>query len=154
MSPETAERLLEDLRSGSGAAAQVALAAAAAAFKLRPQFLRKQPRKKQAEWMRRALARPGNTAVAEEVLADFFLDSHQDLLGELLDVLGVEHTDGQLAHEHPSCPDVPDLEKALASFRTGENPERRELLLRAFAAQSSIDWPALETRLAPEAGVS
>ena len=147
MTPEAAERFLEDLRDGSGAAAQVGLAAAAQAFKLRPQFLRKQPRKRQAEWMRRALARPGNAAVAEEVLADFFLGSHQVLLGELLDALGVEHTDGQLAEEHPRCPDKARLEKALASFRAGEHPERRELLLQAFAAQSAINWPPLEALL-------
>ena len=44
----------------------------------------------------------------------------------------------------PAQPDRAKLEEVVATFRKGEDPERRELLLRAFAAQSGIDWPDLE----------
>ncbi len=40
-----------------------------------------------------------------------------------------------------------ELEKAMEKFRQGEDAERRELLLRAFAGQSAIDWPELEALL-------
>ena len=36
------------------------------------------------------------------------------------------------------------LSEALASFRKEEDGPDRELLLRAFAAQRTVDWPALE----------
>ena len=101
MSREQAESLLSELRSSSPAAASVALGAAAQAFKLRPQFLRKQPRTRQAEWMRRALSRHSSASVAEEVLATYFLESRDDLLIELLDALGVEHKEGQLTGGAP-----------------------------------------------------
>ena len=42
--------------------------------------------------------------------------------------------------EHASAP----LEEAVEAFRAGEDPEEREILLQAFAAQSAIDWPELE----------
>ena len=147
MSSEQAEALLSELRSSSPGAASVALGAAAQAFKLRPQFLRKQPRTRQAEWMRRALSRHTSASVAEEVLAAYFLESRDDLLVELLDALGVEHEDGQLTGGPPRCPEGDELERAVSAFREGDSGETRELLLRAFAAQSAIDWPELDKLL-------
>ena len=147
MGPERALAFLDELREQAPTAARVALTAAANAFKLRPQFLQRQPRARQAEWVRKALARRMMAAAAEEVLAEYFLEYHNELLGELLDALGVEHEDGQLAGASPACPEKPALEIAVKKFRGGENAERRELLLQAFAAQSAIDWPELEELL-------
>ncbi len=144
MSPEEAKRFLDELREQSRDAAVIALSAAAQAFKLRPEFLRKQPRPRQAEWMRKALARASSAPVAEELLAEYFLGGHRDLLAELLDALGIEHEEGELRDDSPVAPDSAALREAVERFRTGENPERRELLLRAFAAQTPISWPDLE----------
>jgi hypothetical protein len=147
MTPEEAGDFLEVLREESPAIARVALGAAAEAFKLRRQFLMRQPRARQADWVRRALSRPGNAAAAEEVLADFFLESEKELLIELLDALGIEHEDGSLAQENPPCPSKRKLGAAVKKFRAGEESKHRELLLRAFAAQSAIDWPDFEALL-------
>lgn len=147
MTPEQAEGFLDELKRDAPDVALIALTAVANAFKLRPQFLRKQPRARQAGWMRRALARTAMASVAEEVLAEYFLEHHSELLVELLDTLGVEHEEGRLATARPECPKPEQLDVALAKFRGGADEERRELLLRAFAAQSSIDWPELESRL-------
>ena len=126
---------------------EIALSAAAGAFRLRPVFLRRQPRKRQAEWMRQALSRTAMAAVAEEVLAAYFLEYHVDVLAEWLDALGLEHEKGILATNAPECPKPAELAKIVENFRKGKEPERRELLIRAFAAQSSIDWPDLEALL-------
>lgn len=147
MTREQAERFLEELRLQSSTGAAVALSAAANAFKLRPQFLRRQPRARQAEWMRRALSRAASATVAEEVLAEYFLAGHRKLVGELLDAFGVDHEDGELRGENPPCPDSGTLENAVQAFRKGEGRERRDLLLRAFAAQTAISWPELEALL-------
>ncbi len=147
MTPEQALGFLDELKQEAPTIAQIALSAAAQAFKLRPQFLRKQSRARQAEWMRRALSRTMMASTAEEVLAEYFLEYQNDLLTELLDALGVEHEEGRLKGAEPKCPQPPALDKALTKFRDGADPERRELLLHAFAAQSSIDWPELESRL-------
>jgi hypothetical protein len=144
MSPEEAKLFLDDLRESSRDATAIALSAAAQAFKLRPEFLRKQPRTRQAEWMRKALARASSAAVAEELLAEYFLGGHLDLLTELLDGLGIEHEEGVLREESPGAPDRDALREAVERFRAGDHPERRKLLLRAFAAQTPISWPELE----------
>ena len=148
MSPEAALAFLEEIHREAPKVEEIALQAAAGAFRLRPLFLRKQPRKRQSEWMRQALARKALAAVAGEVLAEYFLEYHNALLGELLDRLGLEHEKGVLKGEGaPACPDKTKLAEAVEGFRKGDQRERRELLLRAFAAQSAVDWPELEALL-------
>jgi hypothetical protein len=145
MNPEAAEGFLETLIETDPATATLVLNAVSGAFKLRPKFLRNQPRAKQAEWMRKVLGRTASAALAEEILASYFLsDQHIDLLTELLDALGIGHEDGQLVDEKPTCPPQETLEKAATEFLKGESSQPRQLLLEAFAAQSAIDWPALE----------
>ncbi len=147
MSPEKAERFLEQLVKEGQAAALLVLNAVAEAFRLRPQFLRRQPRARQAEWMRQALGRTASAGVAEEVLASYFLDHHKDLLIELLDTLAIEHEEGLLNQDSPPCPNKKTLQKVKSQFLKGDHPERRQLLLESFAAQSAIDWPDLEALL-------
>ncbi len=147
MTPAEALGFLEEIREQAPDVARIALSAASQAFKLRPQFLRRQPRARQAEWMRKALGRAMMASAAEEVLAEYFLEHRNDLLTELLDALGVGHEEGRLTDANPECPKPETLDRVLKKFRAGQDSERRVLLLRAFAAQRSIDWPDLEARL-------
>jgi hypothetical protein len=144
MSPEDALAFLDEIHREAPRVEEIALSAAAGAFRLRSVFLRRQPRKRQAEWMRQALARNAMAGVAEEVLAEYFLEYHADLLVEWLDALGLEHEKGILKTGAPACPAPADLAKLVEEFRRGKEPARRELLMRAFAAQSAIEWPDLE----------
>jgi hypothetical protein len=148
MTPARAESFLDELRREAPPVSQMALAAAAGAFKLRPAFLRRQSPGKQAEWVRKALGRGSMAAVAEEILAEYFLGHHKALLVEWLAAVGLEHEEGVLASSAPPEPGSAELRKAFDAFCSGENPERRRLLLSAFAAQSAIDWPGLEALLA------
>ena len=102
---------------------------------------------KRAIAVRRALARVVANDVAEELLAVYFLDCKKDILVEWLDAVGLEHDEGTLQEDEPACPDESKLQEALASFRKEADGPDRELLLRAFAAQRSVDWPALESLL-------
>lgn len=144
MTPEEAREFLEEVRKEAPEVATLALGAAASAFRLRAEFLKRQSPERQADWVRRALGRTAGASAAEEVLATYFLESHQDLLAELLDGLGVPHDEGRLEQEAPPSPEKPALEKAVKAFLRGKDRPRRRLLLRAFAAQSAIDWPDLE----------
>jgi hypothetical protein len=147
MSGEEAVSFLESMRAAAPEVANLALGAAAEAFRLRPEFLKRQPRQRQAEWMRRALGRTVGAPLAEEVLATYFLEYELEMLVELLDGFGVDHDEGRLAHASPTSPEPKALEKAVAAFRKGADGQKRELLLRAFAAQSSVEWPGLEALL-------
>ena len=154
----SAVELLRSLAEASPIAFAQAVAAASVALKSRPSYLQRLPFEKRAEAVRRALARVAASEVAEETLAVYFLECRKDLLVEWLDVLGLPHDDGMLEGDAPPAPQTADLEKAITTFRespkssaqaTGEEGMLRELLLHAFAAQNAIDWPDLESRLAP-----
>ncbi len=144
MSGGEALSFLEEMRESAPDVAKLALAAAAEAFRLRPEFLKRQPPPRQAEWMRRALGRTVGARLAEEVLATYFLEHEKDLLIELLDTLGVPHEEGRLEQGNPSAPDDAALAKGVEKFRSGGDREKRLFLLRSFAAQSAIDWPTLD----------
>ena len=127
---------------------QQMIQAAAAAMKSRPTFVKKLSPEKRAAAMRRALARVGADPLAEEMLAIYFLEVRQSLLTSCLDSIGLEHEDGSLKEDAPAQPDEKKLVSCVEEFRKGDDPGDRELLLQAFAAQSSIDWPKLDELLA------
>lgn len=147
MTPERAAQVLETLRAQSPGVYTQAVAAASVAFKARPRFLMTQPHDKRAHLVRRALARVGANDLAEEVLAAYFLESRRPLLVEWLDAAGVPHEDGTLTGDEPQAPPREQLEAIVRRFLGGEERPDRELLLRAFAAQSAVTWPDLESLL-------
>jgi len=152
MSQEQAERFLRILSSEAPALAAPALAAAGAAMKARPVYLRRLSLERRATAVRRALARVGANALAEELLAAYFLECRKPLLVEWLDRAGVAHEEGTLRDEAPPPPERARLDRAVADFLEGAGSEpgareERLLLLRSFAAQSAVDWPELEALL-------
>jgi hypothetical protein len=147
MSPEEAERMLRVLSKEAPAMFRQAVDAAALSIKARPVFLRRQAFELRAKTIRRALARRSANLVADELLAIYFLQCRKPLLLEWLDLIGLAHEDGALSEETPAEPAAPELSAAVEKYRgVGDDPDR-ELLLRAFAAQSAIAWPALDALL-------
>ncbi len=147
MSAERFERLLTRLKQESPEAVQSTTAAAATILKFRPKFLLKQPVTKRYASVKRAMSRTSANDLAEKLLAVYFLKCRATLLGEWLDLMGLEHEDGILTQDEVPCPETPELEKKVAEFRGGDSDEDRDLLLRVFSAQSAIDWPALDDLL-------
>jgi hypothetical protein len=147
---EQAHALLRTLSEKAPVAWAQALGLTAGVLKARPVFLQRQPLERRLELARRALCRVSSDVVAEEMLAVYFLECRNELLVEWLDLLGVAHEKGTLDGE-PVEPSAPKLRDAVRSFRAaggeGEAADRT-LLLRAFAAQTSIHWPALDEILA------
>ena len=147
MSPEKCGQIMEKIAEQSPEAVKQTVAAAAIALKFRPQFLLKQPLAMRVSSVRRALSRTSSNALAEELLAVYFLKCRLDLLGEWLDLLGLEHEEGILKAEVLTSPAESELKEKVAKFRAASSDEDRELLLQAFAAQTAIDWPALDAMI-------
>jgi len=143
MTPECAAQVMAVLVEKSPAVYTQAVAATSAAMNARPRFLMRQPADKRANMVRRTLARVRASDLAEEVLAAYFLEGRRELLTEWLDSVGLEHDEGILKSENPRPPARKQLDEAVKSFLEGDQAEDRDLLLRAFAAQSAIDWPDL-----------
>ena len=147
MSPEKCGQIMEKISEQSPEAVKQTVAAAAIALKFRPQFLLKQPLAMRVSSVRRALSRTSSNALAEELLAVYFLKCRLDLLGEWLDLLGLEHEEGILKADVVTSPPEAELKEKVAQFRAASADEDRELLLQAFAAQTAIHWPALDAMI-------
>ena len=147
MSPEKCGQIMEKISEQSPEAVKQTVAAAAIALKFRPQFLLKQPLAMRVSSVRRALSRTSANALAEELLAVYFLKCRLDLLGEWLDLLGLEHEEGILKDDVVTSPPEAELKEKVAQFRAASADEDRELLLQAFAAQTAIHWPALDAMI-------
>ncbi len=149
LTPERSTEIMRVLREKAPAMFHNAVAIAAAALKTRPVYMKKQPLEKRADAVRRALSRVTTNAIAEELLAVYFLECRKELLVEWLDTLGIQHENGSLTEDAPAQPDAAVLRSAVEKFRAASADPDRGLLLQAFAAQSAIDWPALEALLQP-----
>jgi hypothetical protein len=147
MSPERATDVMRAIAEQAPVMFASALQLAGATLKTRPTYLQRQPFDRRAAAIRRALARVASNSIAEETLAVYFIECRKDLLIEWLDLLGVKHEDGILSDEAPPAPVEAELRKTTERFLAAGGDADRELLLRAFAAQESIDWPVLEALL-------
>ena len=148
MTPERATELVASLKEKSPGMFAQALAAAAAAMRARPVYIARQPMDKQAAAIRRALARVSASPVAEELLAVYFLECRKELLIEWLDGVGLKHDEGTLEEDAPDQPKGTALKSAIEKFLSAASDDAdRDLLLRAFAAQSAIEWPDLDAHL-------
>jgi hypothetical protein len=141
---ERSREVMKAIAEASPAAFHQAVSVASAAMHARPVFLMRQPFEKRADAVRRTLSRVGADALAEELLAVYFLQCRKEVLVEWLDLLGLEHDEGTLKGDAPPEPDATKLAAAVKAFRKADGAADRELLLRAFAAQTAIHWPRLE----------
>ena len=147
MSPDRATAVMSGLSENAPQMFKQALLAASTSMNARPTYLQRQPFEKQVGAVRRALSRVAANGVAEEILAVYFLECRKALLLEWLDLLGIKHEDGILESDSTVAPGKAELEKAHDTFCGVDNDGDRSLLLNAFAAQSSIEWPDLEALL-------
>jgi hypothetical protein len=147
MSPEHAQAFMQRLSKGAPEMFRQAVDAAALSVRARPVYMRNQPFAKRAEAVRRALSRVVGNAFADELLAVYFLECRKELLTSWLDLLGLAHEEGMLEEDAPAQPGESDLRAAVEKYRSADDDPDRELLLRAFAAQSAIDWPVLDALL-------
>ncbi len=147
MTPEHAQDFMHALADASPAVFAQAVAAASAALKARPVYLRRQPFAKRAEAVRRALSRVAANPVSAEVLAVYFLECRKQLLVDWLDALGLEHEEGTLRSDAPPQPPEPELRATIEKFLSTDGDPDRALLIAAFSAQDAIEWPVLEAVL-------
>ena len=148
MSADESEAFFGKVKQAAPSIFAESIHAAAAALKTRPASMMKQPFDKQVAGVRRALSRVAANPIADETLAMYFLEVRKELLIEWLDQIGIEHDEGSLTADSPEEPSAAALEEAIAKFRSADDDPDRELLLRAFASQASIEWPTLDERIA------
>jgi hypothetical protein len=147
MPDEQAAALFRIIKKQAPAQFAQSVQAACAALKSRPSYILKQPFQKQVAAVRRALSRVAANPMSQETLAVYFLECRKPLLVEWLDAIGVEHEDGILKQDEPQAPPDDKIRQCVEQFRSSDEDPDRDLLLKAFAAQDSVNWPVLDSLL-------
>ena len=118
----------------------------AAARKLRPVFLERQPRAERYAAIARTIARPGMAMAAGNLLTFWLLKKQTPLLIDFLDTLKIKHENGVVEDLPKSVPDeslLADLETLLAKY----HHEAVAVYLFAFNYMNDAKWANLDEQL-------
>jgi hypothetical protein len=116
--------------------------------KLRPIFLERKPRAERHAWMKDALGRKLNEAVAAHLLQLWLVGAHARLLCDFLDGLGIAHDDNGTIETLPPPPAREALLKAIDPLFEKHDPAVVVAYLHAFQALDENGWPTLAELLA------
>jgi hypothetical protein len=143
VSPELAQRMLEDVHTTDKDLYRVAVAAVAQAKKVRPVFLERQPRADRHRAMTDALKRTDLNTIAGNVISGWLVKNQSALLIDFLDALKIKHEKGVVENLPEKVEDA-DLNDAV-NLLLGKHPEEIvALYLRAFHDMNEAHWPNLQ----------
>ena len=146
MSSDLARRILEDTTHDNKEVYDATLAAVANVRRLRPAYLKKQPRKARHDMVLNALTRPGFEEAAGGLIRGWLLKHQVNLLTQFLDKLDIEHENGVVEDLPPEMDDA-KLNSAIDQILEGNESEVVILYLHAFHAMNGAGWANLETLL-------
>jgi len=146
MSPALALDILTYTHETDKPLYQASLNAVADARKLRPAYLKRQPRSHQHEMMVATLARPAMEVVAGNLLRVWLLKKHKQMLIDFLDGLGIAHEEGVVEQLPPTMDDA-KVRAAVDGLLAKHPPEAVAVYLHAFNKMNEVEWPNLKTML-------
>ncbi len=112
--------------------------------KLRPVFVERKPRPERFAWLRSALARPANDAVAAHILQIWLVGQHANLLCAFLDGLNIAHDENGTVETLPDSPAKEDLRRTIDDLATRFDLTTVAIYLQAFqATHDEGGWPSL-----------
>ena len=146
MSPALALDILTYTHETDKPLYQASLNAVADARKLRPAYLKRQPRSHQHEMMVATLARPAMEVVAGNLLRVWLLKKHKQMLIDFLDGLGIAHEEG-VVEQLPPMMDDAKVRAAVDGLLAKHPPEAVAVYLHAFNKMNEVEWPNLKAML-------
>lgn len=118
--------------------------------KLRPIFLERKPRLERHTWMKDALGRKVNEAVAAHLLQIWLVGAHAKLLCDFLDGLGIAHDENGTIETLPPAPAKEALIKAIDPLFEKHDPAVVVVYLQAFQALDDNGWTTLAELIAED----
>ena len=119
--------------------------------KLRPIFIERKPRVERFAWLKEALGRRQNEAIAANLLQIWLVSRHSAMLCDFLDSLGIKHDDNGTVEQIPAQPERPALEAAVTALLEKYESPIVAVYLHAFQALDQNGWPLLNEIIAADA---
>ena len=147
ISPELALRILADTATDNKEVYEATLGAVAQVQRVRPVFLKRQPKSSRHLLMLKSLVRPGFNEAASGLIRGWLLKHQLDMVKQFLDALGIEHEEG-VVEELPGSVADDKLNAAIDTLLTNRDKEIVVLYLHAFHTMNDAGWNNLEELLA------
>lgn len=147
ISPELALRILGDTATDNKEVYEATLGAVAQVQRVRPVFLKRQPKASRHQLMLKSLVRPGFNEAASGLIRGWLLKHQLDMVKQFLDAIGIEHEEGVVE----DLPDSVTSEKLNTAVETLLNDHEKEIVilyLHAFHTMNDAGWDNLEELLA------
>jgi len=149
MPPTLAADILEFNHGSDKNLYRAALDNVAAARKVRPVFLERQPRQERYATMTASLGRPSLAVAADTLIRNWLLKKHTAILTDFLDALGIKHEKG-VVEELPKTVDDGTLKAAVETLLGRHPSEAVAIYLHAFNSMNAESWSNLDAILQAE----
>lgn len=146
MSPSLALEIVTYTHENDKPVYRATLSAVAEARKVRAVFLERQPKTQQHSAMLGTLARPALEMVTANVIRNWLLKKHKQMLCDFLDALSITHKDG-VVDDLPAKIDDAKLNSAIDSLLGKYPREVVAVYLNAFQGMNEVEWLNLKTLL-------
>jgi hypothetical protein len=146
LTPDLANRILEDMFAQQKELYKTTVQSAAQSLKVRPVFLERQPRSDRNRRVITALGHADMNLVAGNLIGAWLIKAQGPMLSEFLDALKITHEKG-VVENLPKTVEDSALTAAVENLLAKHPQEIVTLYLQAFVAMNDVQWPALALML-------
>jgi len=146
ISANLSNQILSDSAEDNREVYDATLGGVAKLRRMRPQFLRSQPKPARHKLMIESLKRPAFEEVASQLLRGWLIKHQKDMLILFLDTLNIQHEDG-VVEDLPNEISDEGLNKAINTLLEQNEREIVVLYLHAFQSMNDSGWENLEAAL-------
>ena len=150
ISANLSNQILSDSAEDNREVYDATLGGVAKLRRMRPQFLRSQPKPARHKLMIESLKRPAFEEVASQLLRGWLIKHQKDMLILFLDTLNIQHEDG-VVEDLPNEISDEGLNKAINTLLEQNEREIVVLYLHAFQSMNDSGWANLEAALESDA---
>ena len=146
ISSDLSNQILSDSSEDNREVYDATLGGVAKLRRMRPQFLRSQPKPARHKLMIESLKRPAFEEVASQLLRGWLIKHQKNMLILFLDTLNIQHEDG-VVEDLPNEITDEGLDKAINTLLEQNEREIVVLYLHAFQSMNDSGWTNLEAAL-------
>tara|TARA_B100001971_G_C18165121_1_gene523716 strand:+ start:705 stop:1202 length:498 start_codon:yes stop_codon:yes gene_type:complete len=143
---DLSNQILSDSSQDNREVYEATLAGVAKLRRMRPQFIKSQPKPTRHKLVIDSLKRPAFEEVASQLLRGWLIKHQKDMLIQFLDSLEIEHEDG-VVEDLPEKVSDEALENSLSGLIANHDREIVVLYLHAFQGMNDAGWSNLESAL-------
>jgi len=146
ISPDLSNRILSDTAEDNREVYDATLAGVAKLRRMRPQYLKRQPKPARHKLIIESLKRPAFEETSTQLLSGWLIKHQVEMLKQFLDALKIDHEDGVIGDLPTKVPDDA-LNAAIDVLLSSHDREIVILYLHAFHSMNDAGWSNLEALL-------